>query len=350
MISWAAALSIGNWSGTAAQIIPTTDLYFLNVCRPWLRRFPFHTRPIVQEGPNSFSCGKVAIVARRDNETVVQRLLQSHIGQLYYIIDDDLWAAEEDHSLPQAYRQRLIALREGQHRVLCERADTIVVSSPILADIYQSKGYDVVSLPPYWPEPLPDSRHFSDLAKGEPLEIGYLGSASHAEDRAFTFQVFEQLARRGINMRLTVIGSADVPVHLADHHQLRILNPLNWHKHRKRLAKLRFHVALYPTMPTAFNKARSINKILEHAVYGSLGLYSRTWFYADLIEKNDIGLVLNNNIAEWTDAIGKLAENGLDRRYKKSREALEQLNARSMRKQFDWWHGVLDLTPRSCTA
>ncbi len=297
---------LGNSFRFAATTIPTTDLYFLNACRDWVGR-GLRPGPIVREGANSFSSGDVAVVCRRDTAQVVGRLLQ-HCRRLVYVIDDDLWAAEEDYTLPEDYRRRLIELRDGQHKRLVERAETVVVSSPKLVTRYQSLT-NVVALDPYWSDPFADDRHFDALIAGGPLEIGYFGSASHAADRAFALAVFERLLDQDERIRATIVGRADLPAKLRGHPRLRILDPLPWSRHRRRLRRLRFHLLLYPTLPTPFNTARSINKMIEHAVLGGVGVYSDCWEFADRIAVPKAGLLARNRVETWVDAVSELTKN-----------------------------------------
>ncbi|MCY0096899.1 hypothetical protein [Hoeflea ulvae] len=336
--------STHDWIGPASRTLPTTDLYFLNACRRWLGSRPFYPAPIRRVGANSFTCGDSIIVSRRDSPAVVERLLRKSCGQFCYIIDDDLWALDDDTSLPVAYRQRLITLRDGQHRRLTERADTIIVSSSVLADVYRDRGHRVVQLDPFWSEALADGSHFDPLADGAPLEVGYLGSSSHASDRGFVLQVFEELAARDLNLRLTIIGTADVPAHLRKHPKLQILKHLPWPLYRKRLARQRFHVLLYPSLPTAFNKARSFNKLIEHAVAGGVGIYSDSWNFAQDIEANKAGFLLENTVEHWADFLGAIDRTGLKASSNSTLAYTRELNLTSRSKQLEFWKKTLKLS------
>ncbi len=336
-------LSPSTWFGAAAQTIPTADLYFLNACQSWLQKWPVQSGPIRREGANSFSCGTAIVICRRDSDAVVNRLLQSDFERLYYIIDDDLWAAEHDATLPDGYRQRLLRLREGQHNQLAAKADRIIVSSEVLADRYEQKGYKVTLLDPYWSEPMADLGHFDALDRSAPIELGYLGSASHARDREFVLKVFENLLEEKANVRLTIVGRANVPDRLLGQSRLKILRPRPWTKHRKRLTRLRFHYSLYPTEPTDFNKARSLNKFAEHAVSGGIGVYSRSWQYADFISESKGGILLENTIDAWTGWLLECAKSGKHSLENLEPGAAKAFNAKSLEKQLEFWKPTLGL-------
>lgn len=280
------------------KTIPTTDIYFLNSNREsGLRR----------EGINSFSTRRTIVVCRRDHPAVVQRLLGEKNKRIYYVIDDNLWAAEHDLSLPENYRERLLDLRNGQHKMLSTAAETIVVASHALYEIYDRQGFRVKLLDPYWSEALSSDWSFRTLPDKAPLRIGYLGTASHAADRKFVLEVFEKLLATGANVELTIVGEDNVPPHLPRHPKLRILKHLAWYFYRRRLFKHRFDVLLYPLLPSSFNDARSSNKLAEHAVCGGVGVYSDSWAYSDFVRANRVGLVWKNDVGTWTDNLLSLS-------------------------------------------
>ncbi len=335
--------SIHDWVGPASRTLPTTDLYFLNACRSWLDRPPFHGAPIRRIGANTFTCRDAAIVSRRDKNSVVNKLLRMSGKRLFYIVDDNLWAAENDDTLPEDYRQKLIAFRDGQHRILCERAETIIVSSDPIAENYRRNGHTVVQLDPYWSDPLAGNSHFEELEQGAALEVGYLGSGTHAADRAFVIQVFEKLLESGLNTRMTMFGRGDIPDHLARHFRFRSLKNLRWPRYRKRLANLRFHILLYPMLPSGFNDARSINKVIEHAVAGGIGLYSASWPCAAEIDRNKAGFLLENDVNKWSETILDYERLVGTQRWESTAQYVRERNEQNRAAQLRFWCSTLNL-------
>lgn len=315
------------------KTIPTTDIYFRNANRD---------RGLSREGINSFSTREAVVVCRRDHPNVVQRLLGDKTKRLYYVIDDNLWAADHDPSLPEIYRQRLLNLRNGQHNMLAGAADTIVVPSPALSEMYEQLGFRVKMLDPYWSETLSEDWSFKSLPTGAPLRIGYLGTASHASDRKFVLEIFEKLLAAGANVELTIVGEENVPPQLIGHPQLSILRHLNWHFYRRRLFKHRFDILLYPVMPSSFNDARSANKLTEHAVCGGVGVYSDSWTYADFVRSNRVGLVWKNDIRIWTENLLSLSIERNFRDLVGSLKPVHERNALAGKAQQTFWSECLD--------
>ncbi|WP_321341980.1 hypothetical protein [Breoghania sp.] len=287
----------------ASRAIPTTDLYFANACRDWLRPAKGRrTPPIRRIGANSFLHGDQAVVCRRDTPRVIAAILDDPALRLTYVIDDDLDAADVDETLPGDYRARLKRLREGQYRAVLDRARTIVVPTQHLADKFAAT-HETAMLGPVWAGLPADDAHFSKLARGGQTHIAYLGSVTHGADRAFVSRVLEGVLATRDDVIVTMIARKKLGTSLDGHPRLRLRRPLPWSLHRARHARMRFHLALYPMLDTPFNQGRSLNKVIEHAMLGAVGLYSADWVFADRIRHGETGLLIENDEAAWVTAI-----------------------------------------------
>jgi len=333
--------------GSQTGTIPSTDLYFANSCRAWIRDALNRPSPIEKIGANTFRCGDVCVVCRKDSDALIRSVLKRPGSRLIYIMDDDLYAAEADETLPGPYRERLIRLRDGQHSDLVEAADLIVVSSPYLEPLYRRQGKTVVSIPPYWSDGIPSADRYSQKSAGSALRLGYLGSASHSSDRVFVFEIFEKLLQRGIKAQLYVFGSQDVPEALKARPELVVEPAMSWPRYRATLRERQFDVLLYPSLDTPFNKARSNNKLIEHAVYGAPGLYSGTWQFADSVRDQRAGLTLPNDPDAWVDELEGLSKNSeaLYALARGSLHAARDMNMSAGRQQLQLWSHQLDLAP-----
>ncbi len=294
--------AFSSYSPLRFSTIPTTDLYFLNACRHWIRTRPTSLAPLRQLGVNTFVSDAQIVVCRYDTPGLVRRALDDSRRRLIYVIDDDLWAAEDDATLPDRYRRRLIKLREGQHRALVDRADTIVVSSSRLAERYTAQKR-VVALDPHWSDPFADASHFETLDARSVIRVGYLGTASHAADRAFAATVIENLLSTDDRVIGTMVGTANVSSTLLRHKRFQILQPSSWPRYRARIQRIRLHIALYPLMCTPFNRCRSRNKQIEHAVVGGVGIYSPQWDFAEQIKMDGAGLVVDICPNTWVETV-----------------------------------------------
>lgn len=319
--------------------IPTTDLHFANACRPWIKSGLLSSGPITKLGANTFRRDGTLIVCRRDDEVLLGRLLARKGTGLIYIMDDDLGAAEADSTLPEDYRDRLMRLRDGLHRKLVEAAEQIVVPSESHRRLYQAFDKPIETLPPYWSElAYPPSQAVS-REQGEPLELGYLGTASHRADRAFVMDIVDLLVERGMNFRLSLFGGSDLPARLRSHRALNVMRSMSWPTYRATMRHRRFDLLLYPLMDTPFNQTRSVNKIIEHAVHGAPGIYSAEWQFAARVKQSDAGLTVANDPEKWAEIIEELGNDPqrLSNITKTSIAAAQALNADSARRQHEFW-------------
>jgi hypothetical protein len=317
--------------------LPTTDLYFANACMPWISK----SSKIRCEGPNSFSNERAVIICRQDNKNIVRRLIKDRNKVIYYIIDDNLWDIDNDNSLPKKYKKRLIKLRDGQHADIIKIAETVIVPSEIIESKYRERGYNTVRLNPYWSEDIPNSWNFVEHNNHSPLKIGYLGTASHVDDRRFVIQVYQGLLESRANVELTIIGSDGIDKKLLNEKKIKIQKYEQWNSYRNLIQNLKFDILLYPIFPSKFNDARSMSKIVEHALCGGLGVYSDSWEHADTVSSNRIGFTWKNDANLWIDRLTLLSRKRNLRDYVGDIKNIKIFNEQARLKQIEYWSNVI---------
>lgn len=260
---------------------PSTDLYFLAAFeRAVARRWQvWRKAPIRRLGANSFVCGDWMVLIRRDSKRVMREAL-AWPGRLAYVMDDDVAGAATCERLPQAYRTRLAAFDRDFHRPLAERAEVLLVPSDTLADAYRgARGIRAAirRIEPVWREALADQSHYTPLEQGGTLRVVHLGSGSHAAALAEIAPAVTEWLERDARAHFTYVAARPVLPGLEHHPRARRLEPKPWAEYRRWLARQRFHLALYPLLPTRFDRARSSSKLVEHAIAGAVGVYPEDW-------------------------------------------------------------------------
>ncbi|HUF87848.1 MAG TPA: hypothetical protein VMM59_10750 [Thermohalobaculum sp.] len=300
----------------AAADSPTADLYFVNACGDFLlggmRRL----------GPTVFAAGDTRLVMRHDLRAEpadgvervgrAERAVRAPAGRrLVYFIDDAVEQGVRDACLPFLYRQKLRLVERDTARRVVPAAAAVVVSSPVLARLYSDVAETHV-IHPYWSEAIAGHDHFARLLGGEGwIDVACLGSAVHRADLAFLWPVLGAVLAAHPRVRLHLPERQRVPPALAGHPRILAIPGRGWTIYRAALRPRRFHLALYPLMDTPFNRARSVNKLIEHAVVGAAPLYSRSWPEAWRAGAAGAGLLLGSDPGEWRDAIeGLLARPG----------------------------------------
>lgn len=262
--------------------LPSTDLYFGNVCADVVARWwrPAAGRRWVRRlSANAFVCGEWLVLIRHDQPAVMSEAL-AWPGRLAYVIDDDIVAGADCPMLPEAYRARLTAFERSYHRALTERADLLLVSSDPLAEVFANASTVramVRRIEPAWNIPLADQTHFAALEQGGVLRIAHLGSGSHAAGLDRIAPLLVRLLDDNPLVHFTYIAARGVHPSLEGRPRVRRVKPKPWPRYRRWLARQRFHLALYPLMSTRFERARSSNKLIEHAITGAVGLYPEGW-------------------------------------------------------------------------
>jgi hypothetical protein len=250
--------------------LPTTDLYFLNPIAYLKRREPQaaafpRTRFLVQ---NVYLIGRTGVIVRYGSARGIERLERAGANRIVYIADDDFAAGAADPGLPESYRARLAAFVEEGWPAVRSAADIVVVPGTILAEAYGQKAFVV---PPAWLRLPAGTDHFSH-PRG--IEIVHLGTGSHSADLARIAPAAAEVLAAHPNARLTLFCGAAIPSALQGGSRLRARRPMRWWRYKLMLPRMRFHLALYPLEDTAFNRARSANKLFEQALVGAASLMS----------------------------------------------------------------------------
>lgn len=260
--------------------LPSTDLFFFDACghrvlRRW-GRGPITARgQILAHGTNCFVHGDAMLLVRSDTPKVMRAALEWP-GRLAYIVDDDIPGAADSPGLPDHYRRRLAEFDRAWHQPLIERADLLLAASDVLAAQLASKSV-IQRIDPHWPLPLADQSHFASLDQGGELRIAHLGSGSHHGGLAAVAPAMVGLLDHDPSISFTYVAAQQVTPALEAHPRAHRLAPRNWPRYRGWLSHARFHLALYPLTASRFDRARSCNKLFEHAIVGAVGLYPEDW-------------------------------------------------------------------------
>jgi hypothetical protein len=278
---------------------PTADLYFRNACGQFLGEH------VDQLGPTVFASETTCLVMRHHMR--VGKLPPRR--RLIYFIDDDVSAGIRDETLPFFYRQKLKLVEHLAGERLTRFAGVTVVGSPVLARLF-SPVMETFQLRPFWSERFADLGHFEPLIAGEGwIEIAFLGSSIHRSDLQFFLPAVAHLLATNPRVRFHVPIRHRLPAKFDRHPRVCRILGQGWSAYRREIADRQFHICVYPLLETPFNRARSLNKLIEHAVVGSAPLYSGTWGEAKRVSHGLSGLCLPNEVDVWLREIEALIAN-----------------------------------------
>ncbi|MDE2303323.1 MAG: hypothetical protein KGK11_12270 [Sphingomonadales bacterium] len=287
--------------------LPTTDIYLVNACAGAIapRWRTARARPLRALSANAFTCGDWLVLVRRDSPAVMRRAL-AWPGRLAYLVDDDIAAGMDDPTIAAPYRQRLAAFWRDFHRALLRRADALVVPSAVLAARFATDPAITAAIhriEPCWLEHFAEPGHFAALADGAPLRLAHLGSASHRGALDRLAPVLRRLLDRHARLELTYVAAAPAPPALTGAPRVRREPPRLWPAYRRWLVGQRFHLGLYPLLATAFDGARSANKLHEHAIVGAVGVYPQGWAPGEALARAEAAILAPAAIGDWEATI-----------------------------------------------
>ena len=328
-------------SGMSRHRLATTDLYFVNACGHMIRGLP-RTKSIRALGANSFAAGSTAVVLRRDYQSSVRSILSGHWDRLIYVVDDDVEAGLDDPNLPLRYRQHLHRLYHTEFRPLLHAADTVVTGSDQLAAKHAATKVSH-RIDPHWERDLASAAHFDELERGGILKIVYLGSISHELDLAWILPALERVLANHREVEFSAFLPSQRLVTMAEFANVKIKELRPWGRYKQWVGSESFHVAIYPMRETAFNSARSLNKLIEHAVVGAVGIYSAKWQHAEHVAHGVNGFLAENSLEGWEHALNQAIEKRAELKqiFERSRAVVTELNDRQRQEAF--WRHLLQL-------
>lgn len=283
--------------------------------------------------PTVFASASAAVVIRYGGARDLAILKRRAFEKIYYVVDDDFFALADDDGLPRHYRERLLRYRDGPLRPLLEAVTHVVAPSEQILAHYRQK--QCLRLDPALCHPHASLAHHRENGG---LDMVFAATWTHRNDLEFMAPAFAEFLRECPGARLTTFLAGNVPKPLASLANARHLAGLNWKRYRDFVAQHRFHVAVAPALDTAFNRARSIGRLHDHAGFGAAGIYSAQPPFERIISHGNSGLLLANDPQAWLAALRDLTvKRQMAERLAVGGQALSRdLAAKARVRQF-WW-------------
>ncbi len=314
--------------GTAAS--PSADLYFA-----WSCARMFDDGRVQRLSPTVFQAGRTLIVFRHAANLTT---LPSH-DRLIYVIDDDWRAGLEWGAVPLDYRLKLAWVDARGARRLERHADLFVVSSAALQRRYQAcyPNTRIELVDPFWSSATAAR---VPLAIDPPV-IAMLGGRSHAKDISMVLPAVKAVLSNRRDVKLVVSREITLSPDLAQMAEVERVPSAMWGDYRRWMAGRSFTLGLYPLRDTAFNRARSINKLLEYDQFGAAVLASDAWEAAGDAGEAGRCLMIKNDWRCWADRILELlnAPGEVAAIAKRNRAAITSVD--NAARQYAFWSRLL---------
>lgn len=286
------------------QSIPSASMYFADpLSRLIGDRIGAAGLPIRRISATIFTCGDAAVVIRYAGEPELAFLHRGSFKKIYLLIDDDLYALSDGDGLPADWHRRLIAYRDGALHKLLHLVTHVVAPSEAILQSY--RRHVPMRLDPAQCHAAAALDHHD--SKGR-LDIVFAATRSHLKDLDFFAPAIAGFLKARPDAHLTTFLNGHAPAAFKGLPNVTHHSPMGWEKYRAFVATHRFHVALAPALDTAFNRARSLSRMHDHAAYGAAGLYSAQPPFAGTIADGTSGRLLPKDPEAWQAALFDLAD------------------------------------------
>lgn len=285
--------------------------------------------------------GDVLLVQRTTvpNLQIAQELVdfcRANNIQLVYETDDDLFNVPANH--PENYFYQ--PFFEAANYVV-QHASVVLVSTPALRRRLQTLHADIRIIPNALDERLwlaGTRRRIKDPTQS--VRILYMGTNTHVDDLLMLEKPFRELKDEfGEAVELDVIGI--VP----EDHRLDWFNvvpvpdgnsasyPLfvNWLRGINR-----WDIGIAPLVDNDFSRCKSYIKYLDYAALELPGVFTSIGVFDGVVNHGETGLLVNNELTAWKDALHSLIQDPELRRYM-GRAALKDVSTRhTLNAQSEW--------------
>ncbi len=277
----------------------------------------------------------MVVVRYSDPLTVdlVRRAREVHDIPTIYTWDDDFFSIPEGlGALTEYYRS---AVTVDSLRELLSEASLVKASTARLGA--RSREYAKrVQVAPYGFDfdQVRGPGHIDDA--GTEVVIGFFGSRTHGNNLNLLRPVLMRIAAEFPQARFELFGT-DAP-DLADLPRVTLL-PWNAQSSESinRLRDRGWSIGLAPLHDNDFNRAKLPTKYRDYAACGIAGVYSRIEPYADNVADGDTGLLADEDMQSWHDAIKRLIEDAGLRRRIAANAYLHVRTALSVERAVDAW-------------
>ncbi len=285
--------------------LPTADLYLHVPMRAFIAdgQRPFRKRPIVRLGPHLYAGKGRAVLVRYATRAELWRLARMRPERCAWLIDDNLWALEEDAALPEDYRARLLRFRERMVPRILSMCDTVIAPNEKILKHFPRHHTALVH-----PSSVHVCRDLSHFDEPRMIEAVFAGTRSHLPDLAVIADALRALVESQPRLRLTTFLGQHVPQALQGHERIVNLPPMPWERYREEMRTRRFHLGIAVFRDTLFNRSRSVNKILDHAAFGAAGVYTDAPPFAPVVTNGENGVLVAPG-ADLLSTLGVLLEN-----------------------------------------
>ena len=186
------------------------------------------------------------------------------------------------------------------------KSDLVTVSCEPLRNEIVKFGTECRILPnlideAQWPAQIPGEA-------SNPITIGYAGSSTHDDDLLMIEEALVRIAEKhSDNVRFIFMGDATDKIKALPDFELRPF--VKYSEFPEAFQAMGADIAIAPLCDIKFNRCKSHLKWLEYSISGIAGVYSDIPTYNLSVDHRKTGLLVNNDVDEWFNALDELIRN-----------------------------------------
>ncbi len=153
------------------------------------------------------------------------------------------------------------------------------------------------------------------------IRIGYFGTPGRDAQFNFIIEALKEVQKRHGNVDLEFFGfNPQRAPELANVHNIAYSD--SYEGSVRGLMERHWDIGLAPLLDTVFNRSKLPTKYRDYAAAGAAGVYTRMTTYEHVVKNYKTGILVDNEVATWADAICRLIEDNMLRE-SIAREAFE---------------------------
>lgn len=225
-----------------------------------------------------------------------------------YDLDDDLISiGDSDHPEKKFYKKYKNTILK-----MIEHASEVSYSTKNLIHKYGYLNSNSKLLPNRLSSLVWDKFEKINLVKNNRINILYMGTYTHQDDLEMIIPAIKLIKREFSNVNFSIIGVTtskknndifeyiDVPCRDG----LTYPSFIHWLKSNNK-----YHIGIAPLIDTSFNVCKSGIKFYDYSALGLSSICSRVAAYEDVVDDGLNGMLVDNNVFSWYQALRSLILN-----------------------------------------
>ncbi len=141
------------------------------------------------------------------------------------------------------------------------------------------------------------------------FKIAYLGTSSHTKEFRWLKILFERIQKNRTDCLFEIYVNKKWRNYFRSIPRIKMIYPMDWETFYLDTSLGKVDIVLNPIINSNFNNFRSPTKFFDTTRLKAVGIYSNTKPYSDFINNKQDGILLDNNVDSWVDAISFLLDN-----------------------------------------